>query len=315
MNDFNQALDINNCLNYAEYLLYNKENLINNKRKEDISDYINEYDKIKTQNYTYNYDNKMITEPIQEVEEENEISDILSLSNKNIIIIEDTKKDNINKQNENENENLFEKSNLKTDRLKRIPTFSRFINIKEKNNITEENFEMNLKNINKTKTNNSKSFENKDKTFQKKELYNCKSERRKKKLFNDISFFEENSGFVNNKINNNITIKNNKSKSRYNSNNSLNNTKVINYNTHNNDNSKFNKINLKQFKERKILSKKYLLNTLTFNHSGNNKNKICLSLIHKNKEYDNRTKQKDINRINIQNLKSLNLIKLKTKEK
>jgi hypothetical protein len=174
---------------------------------------------------------------------------------------------------------------------------------------------MNLKNINKAKTNNSKSFENKDKTFQKKVLYNCKSERRKKKLYNDIAFFEENNGLVNNKINNNITFKNNKSKSRYNSNNSLNNTKVINYNTHNNDNSKFNKINLKQFKERKILSKKYLLNILTFNHSGNNKNKICLSLIHKNKAYDNRTKQKDINRINIQNLKSLNLIKLKTKEK
>ena len=132
----------NNYMDYVECIKCDKENINSNLnnvnlycKDEDITDYINVYDTIHTPKNLFSYDKaKIINEPIEEVEEENEKSETISLSNDNIMKSENNNIDTLNKINEG-NDNLMTKYKTESvikSRIKKRTSFSRFINIKDR---------------------------------------------------------------------------------------------------------------------------------------------------------------------------------------
>lgn len=301
----------NNYIDYVEYIKCDKENINSNlnnvniyDKDEDITDYINVYDAIYTQKNLFSYDKtKMINEPIEEVEEENET---ISLSNENIMKSENNNIDTLSKINEG-TDNLMTKYKTESaikSRIKKRTSFSRFINIKDKSR-NEGTIEINKININKSE--HSNILEKTDKSI-KKQISNSNLEKRNNKSFNSFALFSENNDLTNISLKNSIIIRINNIKNKNIGNNYFNyNTKTSSQKTYNN--IKVNKTNPKHVKVKNKFNKYYKLNTITLNNSAKNKNKICLSLIHKNnKSFDNsRVENYKMKRTNKNNFKSLNL--------
>ena len=134
------------------------ENIIIDSKEEDISDYIN-VNSIYYQNILYNCVNEIGNEAIEEVDEGKEDSEMTSLSTENIrksknknlftnnkieqnsILKDNNEKEIINKI---ENKILNENIDKKPSNIKKISSYSRFINTKSAN-ITKEN--MSFQNI------------------------------------------------------------------------------------------------------------------------------------------------------------------------
>jgi len=312
--NYNGNYNNNNYIDYVERIKCDKENINSNLnnvnlycKDEDITDYINVYDTIHTQKNLFSYDKaKIINEPIEEVEEENEKSETISLSNDNIMKSENNNIDTLNKINEG-NDNLMTKYKTESvikSRIKKRTSFSRFINIKDRSR-NEGSIEINKIKINKSE--HSNILEKTDKSI-KKEISNSNLEKRKNKSFNSSALFRENNDLGNISLKNSIIIRINNIKNRNIGNNYINyNTKTNSQKTYNN--IKVNKTNLKHVKVKNKFNKYYKLNTITLNNSAKNKNKICLSLICKNnKSFDNSSiKNYKMKRTNKNNFKSLNL--------
>ena len=243
---------------------YNEINKVFNKnyineKEEDIFDYININDPIYYQNMIYGNDNEIINEPIEEVEEENENSELTSLSTENILKSVNKNnleiKDNIDENNMNKikekKEISFKKHNtgnsLKSNLIKKNSSFSRFINI---NNM-----------INKNKINDSKKIVDNDK-----KIIN-KIKKEKNKSVNNSFLFEEKYSVSD------ISAKNKKIKKIY----ETNNNKIKIY-----SNYIINIKGLNNIKNKTLNNNYNLKNTMNeFSLNNNsNKNKICLSLIH-----------------------------------
>ena len=230
-----------------------------NEKEEDIFDYININDPIYYQNMIYGNDNEIINEPIEEVEEENENSELTSLSTENILKSVNKNnleiKDNIDENNLNKIKEKKEISvkkhntgnSLKSNLIKKNSSFSRFINI---NNM-----------INKNIINDSKKIVDNDK-----KIIN-KIKKEKNKSVNNSFLFEEKYSVSD------ISAKNKKIKKIY----ETNNNKIKIY-----SNYIINIKGLNNIKNKTLNNNYNLKNTMNefYLNNNSNKNKICLSLIH-----------------------------------
>ena len=250
------------------------ENIIVDTKEEDISDYIN-VNSIYYQNILYNCVNEIGNEAIEEVDEGKEDSEMTSLStennrkskNKNIFskkMEQDNKLKGNNikeiiKQKENKLSN--EHSDKKISNIKKLSSYSRFINTKSLN-ITKENISL-QNNENEIKLNGEK-IKNIKKNI-KNEKINHSQNMRKNKTIN--IFLEDNE--------NEYIIPPKKM--------------VILSKIKNNDNkysNKTQKLNNFNRKNRKDYNIKKFIRCITLNNFNNcdntksrDKNKLCLSLI------------------------------------
>ena len=257
------------------------ENIIVDTKEEDISDYIN-VNSIYYQNILYNCAKEIGNEAIEEVDEGKEDSEMTSLSTENI---KKSKNKNIFSNNKIEKDKKLQCSNIKeiinqketkilnenidkkAFNIKKMYSYSRFINTKTPN-ITKE--DVSLQNDeNEIKPKDSEKIRNLKKKI-KKEKNNHSHNIRKNKTIN--IFLEDNENeyiipkkmVILSKIKNNENNENNENKCR-------NKTKKLN---------NFNKRNRKDYNIKKYIRCITLNNFNNYNKpKSKDKNKLCLSLI------------------------------------
>lgn len=274
-----------------------EENIIVDSKEEDISDYIN-VNSIYYQNILYNCVNEIGNEAIEEVDEGKEDSELTSLSTENIRksknrnIFSNNKIEQDHKLNSNnekelisqkENKILSEYADRKASNIKKLSSYSRFINTKSPN-ITQEIVSL-QNNENEIKSNSNEKIKSIKKKI-KNEKINHSQNMKKNKTIN--IFLEDNENeFI-------IPPKKMVILSKI----------KTNDNKYNNKIQKLNNINKKSRKDYNI--KKFIrcitLNNFNNFNSYNNtknkdKNKLCLSLITEKNNSNNckSTKNNNIN--------------------
>ena len=274
-----------------------EENIIVDSKEEDISDYIN-VNSIYYQNILYNCVNEIGNEAIEEVDEGKEDSELTSLSTENIRksknrnifsnnkIEQDHKLNSNNEKeliNQKENKILSEYADRKASNIKKLSSYSRFINTKTPN-ITQEIVSL-QNNENEIKSNSNEKIKSIKKKI-KNEKINHSQNMKKNKTIN--IFLEDNENeFI-------IPPKKMVILSKI----------KTNDNKYNNKAQKLNNINKKSRKDYNI--KKFIrcitLNNFNNFNSYNNtknkdKNKLCLSLITEKNNSNNckSTKNNNIN--------------------
>ena len=271
-----------------------EENIIVDPKEEDISDYIN-VNSIYYQNILYNCVNEIGNEAIEEVDEGKEDSELTSLSTENIRksknrnifsnnkIEQDHKLESNNEKeliNQKENKILSEYADRKDSNIKKLSSYSRFINTKSPN-ITQEIVSL-QNNENEIKSNSNEKIKNIKKKI-KNEKINHSQNMRKNKAINIFLGDNENEFIIPPRK---MVIL----------------SKIKNIeNKYSNKTQKPNNINKKGRKDYNI---KKFIRCITLNNfnnynntKSNDKNKLCLSLI-KEKNNSNNCKSTKNNKIN-----------------